>query len=84
VKTPGGKLTYQYIQKPAQKPKCGDCGLKLQGVPALRPKEYARISKCQKNVTRAYGGSRCAGCVRERYVLNRTTWLLFRACLCVW
>ena len=35
-------------------------------IPALRPSEYARISKRQKNVSRAYGGSRCGKCVRER------------------
>lgn len=27
-----------------------------------------RISRRQKSVTRAYGGSRCAGCVRNRIV----------------
>lgn len=30
--------------------------------------EYARLSKRQKTVTRAYGGSRCAVCVRNRVV----------------
>ena len=37
-------------------------------IPALRPSEYARISKRQKNVSRAYGGSRCGKCVRQRIV----------------
>lgn len=37
-------------------------------IPALRPSEYKRISKRQKNVSRAYGGSRCATCVRQRIV----------------
>lgn len=37
-------------------------------IPALRPSEYKRISKRQKNVSRPYGGSRCATCVRERIV----------------
>jgi len=37
-------------------------------IPSLRPAEYARISKRQKNVSRAYGGARCAGCVRNRIV----------------
>jgi large subunit ribosomal protein L34e len=27
-----------------------------------------RLSRCKKNVTRAYGGSRCSGCVRSRIV----------------
>ena len=38
----------------------------LLQVPALRPVEYSRISKRQKHVTRAYGGSRCGKCVRQR------------------
>lgn len=32
VKTPGGKLTYIYIDKKAGAPKCGDCGVALSGV----------------------------------------------------
>ena len=37
-------------------------------VPALRPRELSQISKPQKTVQRAYGGSRCGGCVRDRIV----------------
>lgn len=37
-------------------------------IPALRPREYAQISRPKKNVSRAYGGSRCAGCVKDRIV----------------
>ncbi|KAI9158910.1 60S ribosomal protein L34-B [Paramyrothecium foliicola] len=37
-------------------------------IPALRPREYSQISKPQKTVQRAYGGSRCGGCVRDRIV----------------
>ena len=37
-------------------------------VPALRPHEYAQISKPKKTVQRAYGGSRCGNCVRDRVV----------------
>lgn len=37
-------------------------------VPALRPREYAQISRPKKTVQRAYGGSRCANCVRDRVV----------------
>ncbi|KAH6902008.1 60s ribosomal protein l34-b [Coprinopsis sp. MPI-PUGE-AT-0042] len=59
VKTPGGKL-------PASAPKCGDCGVALPGIPALRPRQYATISKRQKTVQRAYGGSRCGDCVKSR------------------
>merc|ERR1712188_242319 len=68
VKTPGGKLVYQYTSKTASVPKCGDCGTDIQGVPALRPRKYATLSKRSKTVTRAYGGSRCSSCVRQRIV----------------
>ena len=57
-----------YMGKKGTSPKCGDCKGKLSGIPALRPSEYKRISKRQKNVSRAYGGSRCAACVRQRIV----------------
>eukprot|EP00158_Paraphelidium_tribonemae_P000440 Partr_v1_DN22310_c0_g2_i1_m9406 putative Ribosomal protein len=68
VKTPGGKLAYQYTKKRGNSPSCGDCGCTLTGIPALRPREYSRLSKRQKSVTRAYGGSRCGTCVRTRIV----------------
>ncbi|KAI8900419.1 ribosomal protein L34Ae [Globomyces pollinis-pini] len=68
IKTPGGKLAVLHIKKQASAPKCGDCGVVLPGVPALRPTGYMRISKRQKSVTRAYGGSRCSGCVRNRII----------------
>merc|ERR1719476_785814 len=69
-KTPGGKLTFLYKKKSGTVPVCGDagCGAKIQGVAALRPKEYMNVSKTRKTVTRAYGGSRCAECVRNRIV----------------
>lgn len=68
VKTPGGVLRAQHVKKLASRPKCGDCGVALAGVSALRPREYASVSKTQKTVSRAYGGSRCANCVKERIV----------------
>ncbi|KAG9301650.1 hypothetical protein G9A89_016720 [Geosiphon pyriformis] len=68
IKTPGGKLTWLYEKKPARGPRCGDCATRLSGIAALRPRQYAQISKRQKSVSRAYGGSRCAGCVRDRIV----------------
>lgn len=37
-------------------------------IPALRPREYSQISKPKKTVQRAYGGSRCANCVKDRVV----------------
>ncbi|CAE8615131.1 unnamed protein product [Polarella glacialis] len=66
--TPGGKLVYQAIQKKAKGPACGDCGKALIGLPRLRPMEYRRLKNREKRVSRAYGGSRCAHCVRNRVV----------------
>merc|ERR1711974_157590 len=68
VKTPGGKLNVQYRAKPASGPKCGDCGGKIQGVAALRPRQYTNAPKRMKNVPRAYGGCVCNKCVKDRVV----------------
>merc|ERR1711924_259806 len=68
VKTPGGVLTLHNVQKQGKGVKCGDCGKVLQGMPALRPFDLKRIAKNKKSVARAYGGSRCAGCGRQRIV----------------
>ncbi|KAH8879850.1 ribosomal protein L34e [Thozetella sp. PMI_491] len=68
IKTPGGNTRALHIKKRGTAPKCGDCGTKLPGIPALRPREYAQISKPKKTVQRAYGGSRCGNCVRDRIV----------------
>jgi large subunit ribosomal protein L34e len=68
VKAPGGVVKLQYVKKRGTTVKCGDCQDSLAGVPALRPKGYMRLSKNKKNVTRAYGGSRCGSCVRNRIV----------------
>mmetsp|Transcript_46165 Transcript_46165/g.93108 ORF Transcript_46165/g.93108 Transcript_46165/m.93108 type:complete len:129 (-) Transcript_46165:83-469(-) len=66
VKTPGGKLVFHTQKKRAKGPHCGDCGVKIIGVPVMRPIEYKRIPKRDRRVNRAYGGSRCASCVRNR------------------
>ncbi|ORY98071.1 60S ribosomal protein L34-B [Syncephalastrum racemosum] len=68
VKTPGGKLTYQYNKKPVKAPRCGDCGEGLPGIKAYRARKLSSLSKRHKTVNRAYGGSRCASCVRQRIV----------------
>merc|ERR1712039_1147487 len=64
------RVTYRrrhcYSTKAAKGPSCGDCGISLPGIAHLRPKQYQRIPKNQKTVSRAYGGSRCGGCVRQR------------------
>ncbi|KAK3072335.1 60S ribosomal protein L34B [Teratosphaeriaceae sp. CCFEE 6253] len=68
IRTPGGEHRYLNVKKKGTAPKCGDCGSKLSGIPALRPREYAQISRPKKTVSRSYGGSRCAGCVKDRVV----------------
>ncbi|KAM7326380.1 hypothetical protein ACRRTK_014858 [Alexandromys fortis] len=39
---------------------------RLRGVRAVRPKVLMRLLKTKKHVSRAYGGSMCAKCVRDR------------------
>lgn len=68
VKTPGGRAVFQVLKKKAKGPHCGDCGKALIGLPRLRPIEYMRLKQREKRVNRAYGGSRCAHCVRQRIV----------------
>jgi len=68
VRTPGGRLVYQYVKKRKNVPKCGQCKEKLKGIRPTRPSERSRISKRQKTVARTYGGVFCHGCVRERIV----------------
>merc|ERR1712061_488299 len=68
LRTPGGRLVSQVVKKKAKAPACGDCGKRLIGLPCLRPMEYRRLKKRERRVNRAYGGSRCAKCVRTRIV----------------
>nr|BAK01039.1 predicted protein [Hordeum vulgare subsp. vulgare] len=70
VKTPGGRLVYHYPKKIGSFPVCGEagCNIKLSGIRPARPREWSRMSKRLKSVNRAYGGSRCAYCVRNRVV----------------
>jgi len=68
LKTPGGQLVFQYVQKKAAGPACGDCGKRLPGIPALRPTEYRQTKRRERKIARAYGGSRCSACVRQRIV----------------
>merc|ERR1719420_558242 len=68
LKTPGGRLTVQILKKKASMVKCGDCGGKIQGVVSCRPKQFKNLKSREKHVSRAYGGSRCAKCVRDRIV----------------
>ncbi|KAK8459781.1 hypothetical protein SEVIR_2G212301v4 [Setaria viridis] len=70
VKTPGGKLVYQYTKKRASGPKCPVTGKKIQGIPHLRPAEYkrSRLSRNRRTVNRPYGGVLSGTAVRERII----------------
>ncbi|XP_036328223.1 60S ribosomal protein L34 [Rhagoletis pomonella] len=68
VRTPGGRLVYQYVKKNKTVPKCGQCKEKLKGIRPTRPCERSRLSKRQKTVARTYGGVLCHRCLRERIV----------------
>ena len=68
VRTPGGRLVYQYVKKNKSVPKCGQCKEKLKGIRPTRPCERSRLSKRQKTVARTYGGVLCHGCLRERII----------------
>ena len=56
VRTPGGKLVFQYLKKRPNVPKCPMTGIRLKGVKPMRPSEKSRVSLRQKKVYRAYGG----------------------------
>jgi len=68
VKTPGGRLVFQYVKKPASHAKCGATGVKLQGLKAYRPQKLAKLSRRQKSISRIYGGHLDHKVVRERIV----------------
>ncbi|CAG9333327.1 unnamed protein product [Blepharisma stoltei] len=68
VKTPGGRLLVHYVKKIAKGPHCKETGERLAGIPALRPKEYSRINKKDRTVSRAYGGVLSHKTVKERII----------------
>ncbi|EEB06798.1 60S ribosomal protein L34 [Schizosaccharomyces japonicus yFS275] len=68
IKTPGNNLRSLHIKKQGKIPRCGDTGVPLQGIPAMRPREFARLSRTKKTVQRAYGGCLSANAVKDRIV----------------
>ncbi|KAJ1445144.1 ribosomal protein L34Ae, partial [Pelagophyceae sp. CCMP2097] len=68
VKTPGGRLVGHYHSKTRAGVKCGDCKKSLPGIKHLASFDMKHTHKRERTVSRAYGGSRCAGCVRTRIV----------------
>ena len=47
---------------------CGDCKTSLPGIKHMSNPEFKNAKKRETTVTRAYGGSRCANCVRQRII----------------
>merc|ERR1711890_2130 len=68
VRTPGGKLVFQYLKKRPNVPKCPMTGIRLKGVKPMRPSEKSRVSLRHKEVSRAYGGVLSHKAVREKIV----------------
>lgn len=68
LRTPGGKLVFQNVRKSYGRHKCGDCKRPLPGLPAKSPAVYRRLKKRERTVNRAYGGTRCHRCVREKII----------------
>jgi large subunit ribosomal protein L34e len=68
VRTPGGRLSVQHVQKKTGHHTCGDTGAKLNGIPALSSNKFKALSKNKKTVARAYGGVLSAGAVRSRII----------------
>lgn len=57
-----------YKKKAGSVAKCGDCKSKLPGLAYARPRELNRLSRRRKTISRVYGGTKCAQCVRSRIV----------------
>merc|ERR1711898_23478 len=58
VRTPGGRLAVQYVQKRAKGPQNAmvTSAKRLGGLFSMRPNNYRRIHKHYRRVSRAYGG----------------------------
>lgn len=66
--TPGGRYAAQYIKKVRTGVLCGDCKIVLPGIKHMDSTGFRSAKKREKTVSRAYGGSQCATCVRQRIV----------------
>merc|ERR1712240_606183 len=68
VRTPGGKLVFQYLKKRPSVPKCPVTGMPVKSVKPATNQEKSRMSKRQKTVYRAYGGVLSHTAVRDKIV----------------
>lgn len=57
LRTPGGRLTIQYMRKTAKGPQTASkTRSRLSGLRRLRNPQYATLSKTQRSISRPYGG----------------------------
>jgi len=63
VRTPGGEVRIHYEKRRPSEAKCAICGRPLNGVPALRPSQLAKLAKTEKRPERPYGGYICHRCL---------------------
>jgi large subunit ribosomal protein L34e len=68
IRAPGGRHIAQYIDKHRKGSVCGDCEIVLPGIKHMDSTAFKKAVGREKTVSRAYGGSRCHKCVRERIV----------------
>ena len=65
-RTPGGRLRFKKELKVRNPIKCGDTGVKLNGIPRLQKCEWKNAPKRVRTVSRAYGGTLSANAVKHR------------------
>jgi large subunit ribosomal protein L34e len=70
VVTPGGRHACHYTVKSRNGVLCGDagCNIVLPGIKHMSRSGFKKAHSKDKTVSRAYGGSRCGNCVRQRIV----------------
>merc|ERR1711871_973622 len=68
IRTPGGRYAAKYLKKGKKGVICGDCKIVLPGIKHMDARGFKNCKKREKTVARAYGGSQCALCVRQRIV----------------
>lgn len=67
IRTPGGRLTIQYVTKSAKGPQTGvNTRARLSGLRALRNPAYSRTSHTSRTISRPYGGVLTPNEVREK------------------
>lgn len=69
VKTPSNRVVRHFEKRRPSKSKCASCGHVLAGMPHVRARELARLSKSVKRPQRPFGGQLCSPCSRREHVI---------------